>query len=871
MTAPTTSTSARPVPIRNGASSVTPGQAQNGGAMTAGVASGPYNPLKSMIPLRDAPDAPDRFDPDRIASFTIQYQNQTNALLVRDRQIEYNVRMLCGQQWNVWHPTLGRFFDISDWMTNDEKAWRKLPVINKLLRWFIITHSRLTENPPILTVLPGPDRIDAELAEVTDQLLKKDWRDAGMEAVHDELMTWVVVAGRGYAVSRIDPNKGDWRPWVGSAQLPLVGPDGLPMLDTYGNSMLTPQPVPNVPINADGSPNAYLGPNGQMVALGPPHMERSGGVAVDVYSPLQVRGQWGPQLWHKKRWHGLQRFLTPEQVYEAWKVEVEPDISEQAAANIATLERVLWGNGFYGQTMGRLGTGWTDSRVKGALCTVYERWEAPLPFDERLQGTTLEGMIETPSNPGGRHTVWTPKAMIVDGPREVAWPNVSPIRCFDFVRLPGRPTGTTPLEMLLGPQRAYNSSRAQVMEQAALLGNPQVVVDSQAGIQASQLTNEPGKIYTADKRPGVSAVEYVAAPGVSPDVLKSIQFASEEIDELGGLHGTEGQAPTADASGALVSELRYNADRLLGATARRNVSEYGRMGDDWRALYPLIYPTQTVIAVTGQDGLAETITVLPLLFQQGHAHIVPDAESMLPEGRGERQQRAYVMYKDGLFGDPASNEAKEIFLEQSRFPNYSRLSRPGGVDRATAEQENGKILTGQFQQPVLPWYDHAIHLATHERYMKSPEFLKQPPIVQKAFAIHRQLHIQALAAQTMPPAPPPNSPAGRLMAFEDTIAREAVAGAEALIAKVVTQTDVQPALAAVTAAVGEAAVHGPEAEHGAADGHRGRTAADAPPHHGRSTESAPATSPSAPPAPPVPSSVTRRGGASPMPLSTPRG
>lgn len=743
---------------------ITPGRAEHGGAGAFVATLGPYNPLKALPPLREAPDAPDKYDGDRIARYTTEYQSQTNVLLVRDRQIELNVRMLCGQQWNVWHPTLGRFFDVADWLSNDERAWRKLPVINKLLRWFIITKGRLTENPPILTMLPGPDRIDAMLAEVLDTLVKKDWKDAGMEAVHDELMTWLVVAGRAYAVSRIDPTVGDWKPWIGTARVPLVDHTGEPISDANGE-MVHSEPQPNVPLNADGTANAGMGPDGIVRPAGPPHVERAGGIAVDAYSPLQVRGQWGPQLWHKKQWHAIQRFLTPEQVYETWGVEVQPDLSEQAAANVATLERVLFGPGFYGSAAGRQGTGWVDSRSKGALCTVYERWEAPLPMDERLLGTWAEPLVETPDNPGGRHDVWTPNTVIRDGVREVAWPYVSPVRCFDFVRLPGRPSGTTPLEMLLGPQRSYNTSRSQVMEQAALLGNPQIIVDEGYGLQASEITNEPGKIYVGTKRPGVAAVEYLAAPPVSSDVIKSIQYAGEEIDELGGLAGTEGAPPTRDASGELVKELRYNADRLLGATARWNVQEYARMADDWRAVYPLIYDAPTVIAINGEDNLAETLTVLPEVFKEGHVMIEPDAESMLPEDRGERQSRAYMMYKDGIFGDPASNDAREIFLEQARFPNYSRLTRPGGVDRVTASQENGKILSGQLAQPVLQWYDHMVHLTVHERYMKSPEFLKQPVIVQQAFAFHRYQHLlmlqQVMAAAAVQPQPlgaPPPAP-----------------------------------------------------------------------------------------------------------------
>ena len=191
---------------------------------------GVYNPLKD-VPLREAPDAPDRYDSERIERFGGEYLSQTEMLLIRDRQIEYNCRMLNGQQRNVWHPGLSQFFDVSTWLSDEEKAWRQLVVINKEQRWFVLTHALLTENQPILTVKPGPDRIDAELAEVLDTLLKKDWRDAGMDDVADEIAMWMVVAGRAHAISRIDPNAGIWKPLIAQARVQFVELDGTPMFD----------------------------------------------------------------------------------------------------------------------------------------------------------------------------------------------------------------------------------------------------------------------------------------------------------------------------------------------------------------------------------------------------------------------------------------------------------------------------------------------------------------------------------------------------------------------------------------------------------------------------------------------------------------
>jgi hypothetical protein len=104
--------------------------------------------------------------------------------------------------------------------------------------------------------------------------------------------------------------------------------------------------------------------------------------------------------------------------------------------------------------------------------------------------------------------------------------------------------------------------------------------------------------------------------------------------ELGNIAGAEGTPPTADSSGELVKELRYNSDRFVGPTARRSVTELGRMAEDWQVMIPLIWDEQKVIRVAGDDLIASTLTVMPHLFDEGNVNIQPDVESMLPEGRG---------------------------------------------------------------------------------------------------------------------------------------------------------------------------------------------------------------------------------------------
>ena len=83
--------------------------------------------------------------------------------------------------------------------------WRYLPVINRMLHWYMLLHARMTENPPILTFqAAGGDRIDAELAEVMDAVWKHIWFESAAGERLDDLFAWLIPAGESFMKSRID-------------------------------------------------------------------------------------------------------------------------------------------------------------------------------------------------------------------------------------------------------------------------------------------------------------------------------------------------------------------------------------------------------------------------------------------------------------------------------------------------------------------------------------------------------------------------------------------------------------------------------------------------------------------------------------------
>lgn len=697
-------------------------------------------------PLRQD-NAPDDSDGERIQFALRGWHAQDAPLRMRDRQVEENIRMLAGQHYTVWSDLFGKFIDLAALWTEDEKRWRQRPAVNHLLLWFMLLHARLTENPPILTFQPATlDRIDAQLAEVADTIYKHVGREVGLEDVISTLFTWLIPSGEAYWKSRIDPFGGELKEWVGPAVLSNPG-----LIDEFGQPFEALADA--VPYDEEGNPLAELREDGTYEVTGEPHAEHEGVIALDVLSCLEIRGQWGASIpWHKKRVHMQRAFLTPEEIWDLYGVECAADTHGDQSGGGDELKRILFGDGFFGAAGARAPSGYGASGKSDGYVEVIERWERPGRFP---------GMEETTQSPGGRLLVVTANKVLRDGPRPFRFRHTSPIRQFRFVPLPGRPSATSPQEMLNPIQRAYNRGWAQFLEHRNLCTNPIGIIDNGSGILNGQITNKPGSLISATRRPSVPALEFVAPPSLGTDSYKIQDMLGRELRFLGNIDGGTGETPHQDASGELVKELRFNGDRFIGPTAKSAVVEIARTSEDWMVMLPVLWDMDKMITVAGEDNVARTVTVLPELLE-GKVHAFPDVESMLPEGRGERQAKVRQMYQDGIFGPPGSPPAARRYLELSRFPHLSRAARPGGVHRSTAEQQLGQLLQGALAEelPVFPWYDSLIHLETLEEFMSSMDFLSLDPEIQEQIVLHHTAHQGQLMAQAAEQLAMQNAAAG---------------------------------------------------------------------------------------------------------------
>ena len=686
-------------------------------------------------PLRPDIWTADGGDTQRVEYARAMWHGQDNLFIRRDRQIEENIRMLAGQQWAMYSKMLGRFVDISHWFTDRERRWRQRPVFNLLLGWFMLTHARLTENPPIIAFQPATgDRTDAELAEVMDTIFKILWQDTGMLEVIDRIVSWLVPGGSVYWKTIVDPNIGDIIEWGGKATLEMESEQGGMIRRT----------VDNVPFNDQGEAQAHLvGRGDEWEPTGKAFREYEGGLSVEVYSPLQIRGQWSNMIpWHQKRVHQVRSFMTPEEVWDRYQVDVPADASSSDTDRTNSMRRVMMGSGFFG-AIENLEEGLASFDHEGAkgYVDVLETWEAPSQYPGMQRG------VDEYEEPGGRLLTVTRNKVLRDGMRPAPYRYTSPVRHLPFVNLPGRPQGTSPQDSLNPQQRTLNRRWAQILEHANLMTNPVGVVDKGQGLQKGDITDEPGQYIYVNRKAGQSAppLEYVSPPTMGEDSWRTLAAVRQEFESAGNLEGNTGRAPTRDASGELVKELRFNEDRYIAATSRRFASALGRMTEDWIVTLPYIWSQEKTLAWAGDDTVLKTILVTPELFEKGRVNVIPDIESMLPEGRGERQTRIAWLWQNGAFGDPASPAAIRQFMELSRFPHLNRAARPGGSHLIMAETENGKFAQGAqaADVPIFEWQDHALHAEVHVDFMAGPDYQKLPVEVQQQFVIHLQMTRQA--------------------------------------------------------------------------------------------------------------------------------
>lgn len=661
-----------------------------------------------------------------------------------ERQVEEAVRMLTNRQHDVYIDNLGMFVDLVEELYGEEEAWRRHPTFNFTAHAYDLALSKLTENMPTMRAMPrSADVKDAMLADLWSQVWGYIWDTSGMNLEFWKLYGWAIPTGRGVLKGFWDLSKGPIQDFRAPADIPLIGPDGTQYVRRFTDA-------PYI-IGPDGEPQVnLLGMDGNgMPRFGPPHRQRLGDLTYMAINPLALLLPPGPEPHYRKPWYTYEHFLTPEQIWDRFKIMVEPD---EITGSDDLMVRLSYASQ-YADRIGGWGTSLPDEKILQNLCRVREHWRREVVESDdpdlwygRLTIATDTKVLSDGKNP-----------YVVEGQQERA---IIPFYIFDMPGFPFRHEGNGLFEFSNPINRAVNRLQGGMLDHAERLAHPQRII-AEGVFEEDTDWNKPAQTLTAKLGllpQGRSAVEFEQMPDLPAGTEKVSAMLTDWLKMFTKTNaGGEGAPVTQDASGELQREVRYDADRPWGLPRRVHSYEFGRMGEDAIDIYSVCQTDDRLVSIFGDDQ-APVFLDLRKDMWVGRVNVRPTLESQQLESRQDRINRVSQAFTLGLLDptNPSAVAANEILGQ----PDLLRVTRPGGRAYERVQREHLEMYL-MAPAPVLPEHDHAFDLLEHMKQQQTLQYRNAPDEVKLLFRAHIAAHQAFMAAMMAPPPGTAGSESGQ--------------------------------------------------------------------------------------------------------------
>ena len=247
------------------------------------------------------------------------------------------------------------------------------------------------------------------------------------------------------------------------------------------------------------------------------------------------------------------------------------------------------------------------------------------------------------------------------------WPvGKSPISVIQYTKIPGRIWGMGMIEPLLELQTMYNRGRAQVIQNAELMGNPKWLIPKSSGVAKDALSDSrPGEkvVYNAASGP---APPQVAAAPLPNYVLDNIRQLSSEMHDVAGVHSTSlGKRAIGIESGAAIESLTSRDSQQLLVT-QHNIEE--AVKDTALCILEMarkFYTEQRMVRMMDDTGrvIHKTLRNTDLCDDP---EIYLEAGSLFRDEKKDRDQRVLEMVKLGLLDKNEALKALDYRTGNSR-------------------------------------------------------------------------------------------------------------------------------------------------------------------------------------------------------------
>lgn len=421
----------------------------------------------------------------------------------------------------------------------------------------------------------------------------------------------------------------------------------------------------------------------------------------------------GTRNWRDAGWWIGATVMPPGQAREHFDMDHDPP-SDKTEAN-GPLAKQLY-----------MQRGWSTNI---ALSTVYTYYERP-----------------SKKNKKGRHVVIIGDEVIVDQ----AWPfSFDRLNLYPFRQLqqPKKWTGATMLNDARPLQAAFNHGMSNLTEHMKKAGNARMMIPDTSGVDPDTLTDEPGEIITFDGtqpgRPG-----WMEPPHLDRWLVQYVSDVGNQLDDVMAVHDiSRGEAPGDRNSGLALSLLAEKDETPLGQMAHDQAEGWSYIGslvlellaDKVTELRTATVDSQSGVPIVkewnGKSLKGQTRARVPLDATMPHSRVAMQAWVM-------NMAQQFPGMQQALAANPGTI-AKLLDL-----PNASMFAQVMDVDVAQAEAENHLMSIGQIpsygDQPApLPFENHAVHIAEHNRLRKQPSYINGTPETRQIVDWHIMAHENA--------------------------------------------------------------------------------------------------------------------------------
>src|SRR6266498_549204 len=350
---------------------------------------------------------------------------------------------------------------------------------------------------------------------------------------------------------------------------------------------------------------------------------------------------------------------------------------------------------------------------------------------------------------------------------------------YPFAAMNSVQTGTfyssSVVEDLIPLQREINRTKSQLLEARNKMANPGFFYRSQS-LDPNKWTS--GMAQLIDLKPGTEFPQPIPLPNMPAYVSQLIPEFLSDIEDISGQHQvSKGNAPAGVTAGTAIQFLQ-EADNSFLATTHASIEEcVKKIAKQSIQLAIQFWDSARLVKYVGKNNMVSA-KYLQSSDLKGATDVRVEGGSSLPQSKAARiamftdfMARGVMPPDQGLkmmniqsmqayydLVDVDENQAIRENIAMSELdPMQTEMARtrvsqmvqakmmqvaPVGMDPTQNPQ------LGQLQElanapaiEVHDWDNHEVHIATHERHMKSQEYENYPDPIKNEFELHRQKHL----------------------------------------------------------------------------------------------------------------------------------